>query len=223
MMTDEVPQFLVVEVPDVVAARASFGRLAALVRESEGTVLAAALPREVEVLEAGTRLAAVFIARWRTRTALDAFWSTPTRAAAFAPIARVRGSRAVGVRGVPAAGLPGHFLPTVATVIPPELPTPPAWMLVQGSVTNLEPIQRYAEIIMPMLRERRGYYVVYAEAPDVSVLHGDWSEQAFIVSRWPDIEAARDFWWCDRYQLTAIPARTGHGDFTVVLMPGVGE
>lgn len=222
-MPDEIPQFLVVEVPDVVAARASFGRLATLVRDSGGTVLAAALPRDVEVLETGTRLVAVLVARWTTKAALDALWATAAREDAFAPIARVRGSRAVSVRGIPVAGLPGNFLPTIATVTPPDLPTPPAWMLVQGSVTNLEPIQRYAEIIMPMLRERLGYYVVYAEAPDVTVLHGEWSEQAFIVSRWPDLDAARDFWWCDRYQLTAIPTRTGHGDFTVLLMPGVAE
>lgn len=183
-------------------------------------MLAAALPREVEVLEAGTRLAAAFIARWPERAGLDAFWAAEGVASAFAPIARVRGSRAVAVRGVPAAGLPGDDLPTIATVTPPRLPTPPAYMLVQGSVANLEPMQRYVEIIRPMLRERLGYYVVYAQAADVSVLHGTWAEHAFIVSRWPTLDAARDFWWCDRYQRTAIPTRTGHGEFTVLLMPG---
>lgn len=220
-MTATVPQFLVLEVPDAVAVRTAFGPLADAIAAQGGTVLALAPPREVEVLEAGSRLAGVLIARWDARQGLEAFWSGAACRSAFAPIARVRGARAVSARGVPAAGLPGDFLPTIATVTAPRLPTPPAYMLVQGSVTDLEPIERYAGIIMPMLRERHGYYVVYAQAPDVTVLHGEWHEQAFIVSRWPTIEAARDFWWCDRYQLEAIPTRTGHGEFTVLLMPGI--
>lgn len=220
MSDAENPRFLVVEIPDLVAARHAFPALQAGVAASGGTVLAMALPREVEVLEAGTRLAAVFIARWDSRRALRTFWDD-RGAAAFAPAASVAGSRAVSVKGVPTGGLPGDFLPTVATVASPSLPTPPAYMLVQGSVTGLEAIQQYVGIIMPMLRERLGYYVVYAEAPDVEVLHGRWVEQAFIVSRWPTLEAARDFWWCERYQHTAIPVRTGHGDFTVLLMPGL--
>lgn len=214
------PRFLVLEVPDLVAARHCFPALRDRVAASGGTVLAAALPRAVEVLEAGSRLAAVFIARWDDDAALEACWRSGG-AADFAPAAAVAGSRALAVNGVPTAGLPGDFLPTVATVEAPRLETPPAYMLVQGSVSGLEAIQQYVGIIMPMLRERRGYYVVYAEAPDVEVLHGEWREQAFIVSRWPTIEAARDFWWCERYQDTAIPVRTGHGAFTVLMMPGM--
>lgn len=214
------PRFLVIEVPDLVAARRTFPALQQSIASRGGTVLAAALPRAVEVLEAGSRLAAVFIARWPDAAALEAFWRGGGEAV-FAPAAAVAGSRAISVKGVPSAGLPGDFLPTVATVEAPQVSTPPAYMLVQGSVSGLEAIQKYVEIIMPMLRERRGYYVVYAEAPDVTVLHGEWNEQAFIVSRWPTIEAARDFWWCERYQDTAIPIRTGHGAFTVLLMPGL--
>jgi len=214
------PRFLVAEVPDLVAARRCFPALQARVAASGGTVLAAALPRSVEVLEAGSRLAAVFIARWDDAASLDAFWRSGGRGD-FAPAAAVAGSRAVSVKGVPSAGLPGDFLPTVATVDAPQLGTAPAYMLIQGSVTGLEAVQQYVGIIMPMLRERRGYYVVYAESPDVAVLHGEWSDQAFIVSRWPTIDAARDFWWCDLYQDTAIPVRTGHGAFTVLLMPGL--
>jgi uncharacterized protein (DUF1330 family) len=214
------PRFLVVEIPDLVAARRVFPALQTGVAASDGAVLAMAMPRDVDVLEAGTRLAAVFIARWDSRRALNTYWAG-SGAAAFAPAESVVGSRAVSVEGIPPGGLPGDFLPTVATVAAPRLPTPPAYMLVQGSVTELEAIQQYVGIIMPMLRERLGYYVVYAETPDVDVLHGRWVEQVFIVSRWPTLEAARDFWWCERYQDTAIPVRTGHGDFTVLLVPGI--
>jgi uncharacterized protein (DUF1330 family) len=220
MSTAETPWFVVVEVPDLVAARAAFGAARDSIPTSGGTLLAAALPRDVQVLEAGTSLAAVLIARWPTEAAAVAWWRAPNTRAAFEPVAHVPGSRVVAVRGIPAGGLGDEFLPTAANVQPPRLETPPAYMLVQGSIRNLPPIEQYAAIIMPMLRERLGYYVVYAQADDVRVLHGEWAEQAYIVSRWPKLAAAQDFWMCDRYQDVAIPTRTGHGTFTVLLLPG---
>jgi uncharacterized protein (DUF1330 family) len=215
------PCFVVIEVPDLVAARAGFAGVRPTIESAGGTVLASALPRDVQVLEAGTSLAAVLIARWPAEDMALAWWRSAHVQAAVAPILRLPGSRAVAVRGVPGAGLGDDFLPTAANVHAPRLETPPAYMLVQGSITNVPPIEQYAAIIMPMLRERYGYYVVYAEAPDVRVLHGHWAEQAYIVSRWPTLAAAQDFWTCDRYQDLAIPTRTGHGAFTVLLMPGL--
>ena len=215
------PFFLVIQVPDLVAARHCFERMQRSIPLAGGTVLAAASPRDVEVLEAGTRLEAVLIARWPDAHGIDQYWTSSEAREAFESIAAVPGACAISVKGVPSVGLPDNFLPTIASVEAPKLPTPPAYMLVQGSIQHLEPIQEYAGIIMPMLRERRGYYVVYAEAPDVTIRHGTWSEQAFIVSRWPTISAAQDFWYCDRYQNVAIPTRTGHGTFSVVLMPGL--
>lgn len=219
-MSVEPPRFLLIQVPDLVAARACFERYAELVPASGGTVLAAALPREVITLEAGTRLDAVLIARWPDAAGVPAFWATRAAREAFAPIAAIAGARALSVPGLPTGGLPGDPLPTVASVSAPVVSTPPAYMLIQGTVTDPGPIQAYVGIIMPMLRERGGYYVVYARAPEVSVLHGEWTEHALIVSRWPLLALARDFWDCERYQTLAIPTRTGHGAFTVLLMPG---
>jgi len=221
MNPQENPFFLVLQVPDLVAARKCFRQMQPSIPLAGGTVLAAALPRDVEVLEAGTRLAAILIARWPHAHGVDSYWSTAEARDAFTPIAAIPGACALSVQGVPTAGLPDSFLPTIATVTAPELQTPPAYMLVQGSVTNLAPIQEYAGIIMPMLRERMGYYIVYAEAADVTVRHGSWHDQALIISRWPTLAAAQDFWYCDRYQDVAIPTRTGHGTFTVQLMPGL--
>jgi len=221
MTVASTPHFLVIEVPDLVAARQCFDEMSALVPASGGVVLAAALPRDVEVLEAGTALAAVFIGRWPTAERLQAFWNRAGTREAFASVETIPGSRAVSVIGIADVGLPGDFLPTVATVKAPTLPTPPAYMLIQGTVVNLAPIEQYVATIMPMLRERLGYYVVYAVSPAVTVLHGDWQQQAYILSRWPTLTAARDFWYCERYQDIAIPTRTGHGTFTVLLMPGL--
>jgi hypothetical protein len=49
------PEFLVIEVPDLVAARGAFAALAAPIAAGGGVLLAAALPRDVQVLEAGPR------------------------------------------------------------------------------------------------------------------------------------------------------------------------
>jgi uncharacterized protein (DUF1330 family) len=219
-VSDPTPTFLVARIPDLVAAREAFSVIEDTASTAGADVLALAPPRDVQVLEPGTQLAAVAILRWRERAAAEAWWSHSSVRAGLAAARRLAGTCVVLAKGVPWSGLPGDFLPTVATVEAPRLPTPPAYMLVEGSVTNHDPIQRYVGLIMPMLRERGGYYVVYATAADVEMLQGKWTEQAFIVSRWPTLVAAQDFWFCERYQEVAIPERTGHGEFHVLLMPG---
>jgi uncharacterized protein (DUF1330 family) len=219
--TRDQPCFLVLQVPDTLAAGRAFPALGRLADAAGADVLASAPPREVEVLETGTALEAVMILRWRDRATLLRWWHGAQVREAAAPVTALEASRVSCVIGIPTAGLPGDPLPTVATVDAPRLDTPPAYMLVQGSVTAVEPIQQYLAVIVPMLRERSGFYIVHAGSPDVDVLHGEWNEQVFIISRWPTLAAARDFWWCDRYQHTAIPLRSGHGAFTVLLLPGL--
>ena len=70
------------------------------------------------------------------------------------------------------------------------------------------------------MKERGGYYVVLSLGGSARVLRGAWSEQSFIVSRWPTHELARDFWFSDGYQNEAIPARTGVSSFKVHLLRG---
>lgn len=210
--------FLVIMIPDAAAANAACGPLADVARRHGGTVLACAMPERVEPLETGTAREAVFIARWPEREAFDRYWADVAQARAA--IERVTGSRAFLIRGFPAEGLPGAALPTVATVQPPDTHAPPAYMLIQGTVTDREAMQAYSGIIVPMLRERGAYYLAQARTPDVTVLFGEWREQAFLISRWPTAAAARDFWYSERYQKTAIPTRAHAGHFRVVLVPG---
>jgi uncharacterized protein (DUF1330 family) len=93
----------------------------------------------------------------------------------------------------------------------------PAYMLIEGSVSDPAPMDAYRNIIFPLIRARGGHYLVYAGADQVEVLGAPWHAQFLAVSVWPGRALARDFWLCDRYQQDAIPTRTGAGQFSVLL------
>lgn len=131
---------------------------------------------------------------------------------------------ALVAEGIPDEGLPPDwdFLPTHKNV--EKSPSqPPSLMLIEGSVTEEGPIDQYRDIIMPMLKERGAYYLVYTLADGVSVLSGEWSEQFLALSRWPARHLAYDFWLSDEYQEKAIPTRLNAGTFSVLLFDGVRD
>ncbi|NJP12362.1 MAG: DUF1330 domain-containing protein, partial [Leptolyngbyaceae cyanobacterium RU_5_1] len=99
--------------------------------------------------------------------------------------------------------------------------TPPAYMLIEGTGIDDARMDQYRSIILPMLRERGAYYVAFELGGNVRVLAGEWAEGIFAISRWPDLAAAHDFWFCERYQKIAIPTRTGASRFEVQLTEGV--
>jgi uncharacterized protein (DUF1330 family) len=117
---------------------------------------------------------------------------------------------------LPEAGLPDF--PTRENAAPMTSSGPAAFMVIEGTVTQREPMARYRDIIFPMISARGGYYLIYAPRNDIEILQGKWAHDALIVSRWPDAALARDFWYCDEYQNLAIPTRAGAGEFSVVLL-----
>ena len=108
--------------------------------------------------------------------------------------------------------------PTRENAVSMTSPGPAAYMVIEGTVTDWEPMARYRDIIFPMISARGGYYLVYASRNDIKILQGKWTEEALIVSRWPDAALPWDFWYCDEYQNLAIPTRTGAGKFSVILL-----
>ena len=92
-------------------------------------------------------------------------------------------------------------------------------MVIRGSVSDQAGIDGYRDVILPMLKERGGYYEVFALQPgEVTTLSGQWTEQIFAISRWPQRASAEDFWYSERYQTVAIPRRLGAGHFSVHLL-----
>lgn len=209
------PAFLVLK-PST-ADRALLAAWTAAIEAARGTVLAAALPTEVEPLEPGTVHTAFLLARFAFAPDLDSFWASAAGLAAALP----PGSQALGAQGLPFEGWPGHAVPTIATVSLPASEAPRAYMLIEGTGTDETRMDAYRDIILPMLRERGAYYPLFELGGAVRVLHGSWSYGILAVSRWPDSARAHDFWFSDRYQTQAIPTRTGAGIFEVQLAPGI--
>lgn len=212
-MTDDRPWFLTLKLPG--ADRATVDGWADTLRRGRATVLAAATADAVEALEPGTRHGGVVIARFFQEADLRDFWRGAGRSPPQA------GLTALACAGLPWEGWPGHDVPTIATVTVPAADAPRALMLIEGTGTDTERMDRYRDIILPMLRDRGAYYIAFELGGNVDVLAGDWSEGIFAISRWPDAAAARDFWFSERYQQTAIPIRTGVGRFDVQLAEGL--
>jgi uncharacterized protein (DUF1330 family) len=208
------PGFLVVKAPLADAAMIAAWNDA--VTSARGTILAAACPDAVDVLEAGTRHTGLIIARFAWAPDLDAFWGGASALIALLPA----DSQVLAATGLPFEGWPGHMVPTIATVDVPAADASPAYMLVEGTTFDQARMDDYRDIILPMLRARGAYYPLFELGGSVRVLHGFWQEDIFALSRWPSKALANDFWFSERYQKTAIPTRTGAGRFDVQLTTG---
>jgi uncharacterized protein (DUF1330 family) len=216
------PQFLCVEIASEHANQIGLLReIGALVRAGGGAVLAHDPPGKISCLEPGTVGSGMLLASFADGTALQAAArdriipllkkSTPADTV----------STVLQVNGLPAEGLPQMMaIPTVASV--PKCPPVPrnALMVIRGRAFDQPRLDQYRDVILPMLKERGGYYEVFALAEgEVQALHGSWNDVIFAISRWPTRTAAEDFWYSERYQKTAIPLRlNGAGRFTVNLL-----
>jgi len=187
------------------------------IEAAHGTILAASPPEDVEVLEKGTTHTGLLLARFAYAPDLETFWKSAKALAAALP----KNSQAMSLPGLPFEGWPGHFVPTIATVDVPASENPRGYMLIEGTPGNEERMDQYRDTILPMLRERGGYYIAFELGGAIKVLHGEWTDMIIAISRWPDVSLAQDFWYSDRYQNVAIPIRTGHGRFDVQLTAGI--
>jgi uncharacterized protein (DUF1330 family) len=177
-----------------------------------GAVLAAAEGERVTPLEAGTAHSGLLIARFAFEEDLQA---------CFEALSLPDGTVALAAAGLPYEGWPGDFVPTIATVDVPDAGAPRTYMVIEGTGTDQDRMDRYRDIILPMMRERGSYYVLFELGGSVRVLAGQWSEGIFAISRWPSRAHAEDFWFADRYQNVAIPLRTGAGRFDVQIVEGL--
>ena len=189
--------------------------LAKAVEMAGGTVVAGGDAAHNAYLEPGTPPKSVLISLWPAQTDADEVWGRIKNAPDLADL----NDALIVLAGTCLAetGLPD--LPTPENTAKTQSAGPAAYMLIEGSMSNPEAMGRYRDIIFPMIREGAAYYLIYAASTAVKVLNGVWSEQALIVSHWPDYQAAQDFWYCDRYQNLAIPTRAGAGRFSVTLLP----
>ncbi len=201
------PWFLILKLP----AGADPAPIVAAAAARRAAILAAASLTGVTALEPGTEHTGLVILRFAFEDDLTGF---------FTGLSLPDGAVALACAGIAYEGWPGHLVPTIATVDVPDAGAPRTYMVIEGTGTDQERMDRYRDIILPMMRERGAYYVAFELGGNVRVLAGNWSEGIFAISRWPSRGHTEDFWFSDRYQHTAIPLRTGAGRFHVQIVEG---
>lgn len=119
---------------------------------------------------------------------------------------------------LPDEGVAGAPFPTRADIAEPA-GDQPAYMLVLGQVSDREKLGAYSALIWPMYRQRGGYYLGLATADNVrSAINDNRDAPSIVIARWPNLAAARDFWFSDDYQSKAIPLRADAGTFNALLL-----
>lgn len=96
-----------------------------------------------------------------------------------------------------------------------------AYMVVIGTIHDREKFQAgYSKTVPPLIKKFGGEYVVMASPGSFDMLEGAPAGSSAVISKWPDVEAAKRFWNSPEYK-DAIGLRTGISEFTVYLFPGL--
>ncbi|MFQ3255816.1 MAG: hypothetical protein ACI9W7_000274 [Porticoccaceae bacterium] len=93
-----------------------------------------------------------------------------------------------------------------------------AYTIVQGIVTDASMFTKYTQEVLGVVAQYGGRYLVLGS--DAETLEGVGDARKVVVHEWPDIDAARKFWYSTEYQ-SLKKLREGTGDFQVTLVEGV--
>jgi len=202
----------------IVRTQAPHGRFLSfcdVVGDGGGRLVAARPANRIDVLEPGSSPLHTWIGLFPSMQAAKAAWAAMDAGLLAAPAPPL----VLAAHAVPKEGYPDDAIPTHLNVSrgPAQ---PPTLMLIEGSAGDQAAMDRYRDIILPMMKSLGAYYIVFELGGDVEVLSGDWDEAIFAVSRWPSADAARAFWFSDMYQYDAIPLRLHISAFQVVTMDG---
>jgi len=96
----------------------------------------------------------------------------------------------------------------------------PAYLLVQGHVTDREGFKAYNAALPPIYRKYGGEYLALVPAPLVEVAEGPAENRSIVLARFPSREAARAFWDSPEYA-EAKKLREGKGTFFVTILDGL--
>jgi uncharacterized protein (DUF1330 family) len=96
----------------------------------------------------------------------------------------------------------------------------PAYLLVQGTVTDREGFKAYSAALPPIYRKYGGEYLALVPAPHLQVLEGTAEMRSIVLARFASKAAARAFWDSPEYA-EAKQLRAGKGTFYVTLLDGL--
>jgi uncharacterized protein (DUF1330 family) len=95
----------------------------------------------------------------------------------------------------------------------------PAYLLVQGKVTDLEGFKAYNAALPPIYKKFGGHYITVTPAPKVEVAEGEPRNESILMAKFPSKEAAWGFWNSAEY-VAAKKLRDGKGVFYVTVLEG---
>ena len=96
----------------------------------------------------------------------------------------------------------------------------PAYLLVQGQVTDREGFKAYSAALPPIYRKYGGEYLALVPAAAVDVAEGAVEDRSIVLARFPSKAAARAFWDSPEYA-AAKKLRAGKGTFFVTILEGL--
>ena len=93
----------------------------------------------------------------------------------------------------------------------------PAYLLVQGKVTDVEGFKAYNAALPPIYQKFGGHYLTVTPAAKVEIAEGEPRDESILIARFPSKEAAWGFWKSAEYT-AAKQLRAGKGKFFVTLI-----
>jgi uncharacterized protein (DUF1330 family) len=96
----------------------------------------------------------------------------------------------------------------------------PAYLLVQGTITDPEGFKAYNAALPPIYKKYGGYYLTVSPPPKVEVAEGTPRGEAILIARFPSKEAAWGFWKSAEYEAAKL-LRAGKGTFFVTVLDGI--
>jgi uncharacterized protein (DUF1330 family) len=103
--------------------------------------------------------------------------------------------------------------------MPDDTPRP-AYLLVQGKVTDMVGFQAYNAALPPIYRKFGGHYLTLTPAAKVEVAEGEPRGESILIARFPSKDAAWGFWKSAEYE-AAKQLRAGKGTFFVTVLDGL--
>lgn len=95
-----------------------------------------------------------------------------------------------------------------------------AYIIVRGKDYDREALAAYNAALPPIYAKYGGTYIALAPKGAYKMLEGEDLSDAIVMSKWPSVEAAQEFWDSPEYR-EAIKLREGNGQFTVVIVPAL--
>jgi uncharacterized protein (DUF1330 family) len=96
----------------------------------------------------------------------------------------------------------------------------PAYLVVQGTVTDLEGFKAYNAALPPIYEKFGGHYLTVTPAPKVEIAEGEPRNESILIAKFPSKEAAWGFWRSAEYS-AAKKLREGKGTFFVTVLEGL--